>query len=63
VHRAHVSCHGGPDPAYPWSTVLHLKPGQTLDAQGVLARKTQPGELIAAACVAMTTREDPDGDP
>ncbi len=63
VVRVHFSCHGGIDPHNPWSTTLNIKPGVWLDAPTILHCRTQPKEIIAAACVAMQTREDPDGDP
>ena len=63
VKRVHFSCHGGADPHYPWSTRLNIKQGVWLDSPHILRCATQPQEIIVAACVAMQTREDPDGDP
>ena len=63
AQRGQISCHGGSDPYYPWSTALLVKEGEWFGMQAAFRNPNPPWEMILAACVALLTREDPDGDP
>ena len=57
------SCHGGPDPNYPFSIALHIGPDQMLDIHCIHGSRLYAKYVFISACLGGVMKEDWDGNP